>query len=271
MRSQLSSILALAAPLLSAVSAANPSVVVVPGAWQIDPTWEDFMALLTDAGYPTSKVTLPSVGISETGGLAADVDATAAILDPLLDAGKDVVLLAHSLGGLIAGNAVQGRDYATRQAAGKTGGVIQTIYLAAFMCPEGVSLFNMLGNEWFSWMNVTDSKVYASADEIIDVGFNDMTLAEAEKWASYTTWTSEKVFTDASLYSPWADNVTEAYIHTLLDGALPYAAQLQMEALLPEGSAVYNINSSHVAFLSQPDTLLSLIEDAIAVGVAAHA
>lgn len=81
------------------------------------------------------------------------------------------------------------------------------------------------------------------------------------------TWTSEKVFTDASKYSPWEDNVPEAYIHTENDNALPYPVQLQMQALLPPGSPVYTINSSHVPFISMPDQLLPLVENAISVGM----
>lgn len=139
--------------------AVNPTVVIVPGAWQIDPSWAGFMQKLTGAGYDTKKVTLPSVGISLTG-LDVDVAAAAAVIDPLLDAGKDVVLLSHSLGGLVAGNAVQGRDYASRQAAGKKGGVIQTIYLAAFMCTKGASLKDLMGGSYFPWMKVAVSFLF---------------------------------------------------------------------------------------------------------------
>lgn len=102
-------------------------------------------------------MTLPSVGVSLTG-LDADVNATTEILDPLLDAGKDVVILCHSLGGLIAANAIEGRDIASRSADGLDGGVIQLIYLAAFMAPEGYSLYNLMGNDWFDWMLVNVSQ-----------------------------------------------------------------------------------------------------------------
>lgn len=86
------------------------------------------------------------------------------------------------------------------------------------------------------------------------------------------TWTSEKVFEDTAEYAPWTNaSVTESYIHTLLDNALPYVAQLQMASMLPLGSAVYTINSSHVPFISHQDDLLSMVEDAVSVGVAAAA
>lgn len=104
-----------------------------------------------------SQVTLPSVGISLTG-LDTDVNATHAVIDPILEEGKDVVVLSHSLGGLIAANAVEGRDIASRSAEGLQGGVIQLIYLAAFMAPAGYSLYNLMGNSWFDWMVVQVSR-----------------------------------------------------------------------------------------------------------------
>lgn len=149
-----SAVLALASA--SAAAAANPSVVIVPGAWQVDPSWDGFMQKLESAGYDTSKVTLPSVGVSLTG-LDEDVAAAQAVIDPLLDAGQDVVLLSHSLGGLIAGNAVRGRDAAARAKAGKPGGVVQLIYLAAFMTPAGASLKDLMGGSFFPWMEAVVS------------------------------------------------------------------------------------------------------------------
>ena len=115
-----------------------------------------------------------------------------------------------------------------------------------------------------------NGEVTGDPSQIVEIGFNDIEpLSVAERWASYMTWTSEKVFTDASQYSPWVDNVPEAYIHTESDHALPYPVQLQMQALLPQGSPVYTINSSHVPFISQPDELLPLVENAISVAMEA--
>lgn len=131
----------------------KPSIVIVPGAWQIPPSWTNFTTKLENAGYETSLVTLPSVGISLTG-LDADRAAAQAVIDPLLEDGKEVVILSHSLGGFISSNAVEDRGIAARSAAGKSGGVIQLIYLAAFMAPVGYSLYNLMGNDWFDWMVV---------------------------------------------------------------------------------------------------------------------
>lgn len=107
---------------------------------------------------------------------------------------------------------------------------------------------------------------------IVEIGFNDLSETEAEEYASYMTWTSEQVFLDAAEYAPWTNsNITESYVHTLLDNALPYEDQLAMASLLPSDSSIYSINSSHVAFISHPTELLTIVEDAVEVGVEAAA
>lgn len=135
------------------LAVAKPDIVIVPGAWQIEPSWALFRGYLETAGYNVSQVTLPSVGVSLTG-LDTDVSATQAVIDPLLEEGKEVVVLCHSMGGLVAANSVESRDIASRSVGGLEGGVIQLIYLAAFITPAGYSLYNLMGNGYFDWMLV---------------------------------------------------------------------------------------------------------------------
>lgn len=98
-----------------------------------------------------SQITLPSVGVSLTS-LDIDVSDTQAVIDPLIEEVKEVVVLCHSMGGLVAANSVESRDIASRSADRLEGGVIQLIYLAASMTPAGYSLFNLMGNGYFYWM-----------------------------------------------------------------------------------------------------------------------
>lgn len=84
------------------------------------------------------------------------------------------------------------------------------------------------------------------------------------------TWTSERAFTDTAQHAPWTNNnITEAYIHTIRDNALPYSIQTGMAALLPQNPAVYSVNSSHVPFISHPGELLTAVEAAVEVGIEA--
>lgn len=76
------------------------------------------------------------------------------ILEPLVDQGKEVVLLCHSSGGVVGSNSIEGLDVASRKAAGKSGGVVRVVFLAAFMLPKGQSLLGLLGGNPLPWMKV---------------------------------------------------------------------------------------------------------------------
>lgn len=132
----------------------KPSIVIIPGAWQKPVAFEGIVALLDKAGYPTVHVPLPTVGGTETplAGLAEDVAAVREVVAPLVESGREVVLIGHSSGGLSMSAVVEDLDAASRTAAGKAGGVVRCVYMAAFILPKGQSLLGMLGGQPLPWM-----------------------------------------------------------------------------------------------------------------------
>ncbi|KFY15305.1 hypothetical protein V492_02086, partial [Pseudogymnoascus sp. VKM F-4246] len=84
---------------------------------------------------------------------AADATCTADALSlrvqllPLLEEGKDVVVVCHSYGGIPAGGAARGLAKKEREARDEKGGVLGLIYLTSFVVPEGVSLVQFLGGQ----------------------------------------------------------------------------------------------------------------------------
>lgn len=59
---------------------------------------------------------------------------------------KNVVIVAHSYGGIVATQAAEARfSKASRDSNGKEGGLIRIIYLAAPLVPVGASLSTPLG------------------------------------------------------------------------------------------------------------------------------
>lgn len=132
----------------------KPSIIIVPGAWQTPPAFKGIVNVLETAGYPTVHVPLPTVGgeALPLAGLDDDVEAVRKVLAPLVDEGKDVVLIGHSSGGVSMSAVVEGFDTASRAAAGKKGGVVKCIFLAAFVIPKGSSLLEMLGGQPLPWM-----------------------------------------------------------------------------------------------------------------------
>ena len=131
----------------------EPTIVFAPGAWHTPDCFDIVRERLHQRGWETEAVTYPSVGAEPPNkGLADDAAALRATLEKTADAGKDIVLVVHSYGGLVGQNAVEGLDRKQRHAAGKKGGVINFVYMAAFVAPKGATIKEMLGGQFLPWM-----------------------------------------------------------------------------------------------------------------------
>ncbi|KAG8169188.1 hypothetical protein KVR01_001937 [Diaporthe batatas] len=248
------------------MSASKPTIVIVPGAWQLTSCFAPFADLLKSKGFDNEVVDMPSVGGTQLPltGLPEDVAAVRAVVQPLVAAGKEVVLLAHSAGGISGGGAVKGLDLKTRQQAGLPGGVVRMIYMTAFMVPKGSSLLQMLGGQPPPWMVVDGDRITVDPDVVQELGYSDLPPEERQKWSREMTHTSAALFAGASEYEPWKDGVPCAYILTEDDGALPYALQQQMAAQLSPEEPKILIKANHSPYLSVPAELLTAIEKILA-------
>ncbi|KAH7336389.1 hypothetical protein BKA65DRAFT_563487 [Rhexocercosporidium sp. MPI-PUGE-AT-0058] len=84
-----------------------PTIVFTPGAWHGTWAFDKVRSQLESLGYPTEAVALPSVGSNNlTVGLAEDAAALRTELTTLADAGKEIVMVVHSYGGVVRTNAV---------------------------------------------------------------------------------------------------------------------------------------------------------------------
>jgi hypothetical protein len=71
--------------------------------------------------------------------------------------GREVVLIAHSYGGIPATAATQGQGVQERQAAGLNGGFHSIIFLAAFAIPvRGWDLITTFGGAYPPWLETSE-------------------------------------------------------------------------------------------------------------------
>ncbi|KAF7556999.1 hypothetical protein G7Z17_g1008 [Cylindrodendrum hubeiense] len=244
------------------MAANNSTVVIVPGAWQLRSGWEGFMSILRAAGYPTRYVDPPTLGGTNLplAGLADDVAAVRDTLNGLLSEGKQVTILCHSAGGLVASNAVEGLDTASRLADGLKGGVCQILFMSAFMIPTGKSLIDMLGGEPLPWMKLMDDRVVGNPDMLPQVAFNDLEEVAQRIWSKEMTHSAMGLFTTPSSFEPWSNSIPIAYIFCTEDNALPYPVQQQMSLQAGPDLAFVNLRASHCPFLSVPYRLFEAME-----------
>ncbi|KAI1078216.1 alpha/beta-hydrolase [Whalleya microplaca] len=122
----------------------KPVLVFVPGAWFTPEYLQPVTTILEQAGYVTDCVTLPCVGPEQANATAPipqsfdpDVAAVRRVVLKHLDAGDDVVVVAHSYGGVVSSEAVVGLDRHTRSASGAKSAVVHLVYVAALVIDVG--------------------------------------------------------------------------------------------------------------------------------------
>ena len=124
-----------------------PSILIIPGAWHPSSLYKDLAEELEQEGFPTSTTHVPSLNSSDPRNATCqlDSDSIRETISALIDeAGKDVILLAHSYGGIPCGAAARGMS---SHKDGKLSGVVGLIYLSAFIVPEGQSIVEYLKGE----------------------------------------------------------------------------------------------------------------------------
>ena len=132
----------------------KPTIVLVPGVFHTPQHFSPLIPHLNGYGYPTTVVSLPSIDSSSPFDESVSKDSMCvhSILEEFLDEERDIILAAHSYGGLPSCAAAKGLMKSEREAQGKMGGIIAQVYIAAFVAPEGVSLLQLAGGQHAPWI-----------------------------------------------------------------------------------------------------------------------
>jgi alpha-beta hydrolase superfamily lysophospholipase len=132
----------------------KPTVLFIHGSWHTPAHYAPICDLFSKSGYPTSCPLLASVGKSPPFGPIEDAQCIRSELHNLVEKeGKDVIVVAHSYGGVVASQAVDqelAREH--RETNGTKGGVLGLLYMCAFLPPVGKSLESALGGALPPWI-----------------------------------------------------------------------------------------------------------------------
>ena len=124
-----------------------PSLVIVPGSFSGPEHYAALLPLL-QKDYEVIVGTLQSADRSpprKPATLQEDAAYFRGIIETLASQGKDVVIIAHSFGGMVATESVQGVTKQEREAKGLKGGVVKVIYLASVLPDIGKSCVDVQG------------------------------------------------------------------------------------------------------------------------------
>lgn len=123
----------------------KPFTLIVPGGLAPASVYDPVVDEVTKRGHDIRAVQLPSVRLrSETGPVREpptmyeDAALIAKEAEALADAGRDVIIISHSYGGVPATESVRGLSKAARRKDGKPGGVVRLAYMTSLVPALGV-------------------------------------------------------------------------------------------------------------------------------------
>ncbi|KAJ0419759.1 hypothetical protein BJY00DRAFT_313681 [Aspergillus carlsbadensis] len=165
-----------------------PTIVLIAGAWQSPEHYVPLQDALTKLGYESVCQAPLSTSLPHGD---TDLEADIAfvrddILLPLIDTGKEVIVVLHSFAGVHGGGALEGLSRTEYAREGRTGSVVAVVYIAAPCVPSGMSTLQLLGigEDLVPWVTLDESTGLLALTDPIPLLFHKLPPHEAQSWAS---------------------------------------------------------------------------------------
>ncbi|KAH7029636.1 Alpha/beta hydrolase fold-1 [Microdochium trichocladiopsis] len=118
-----------------AAASPKPVVLLVHGAWHSPVHYNLLIKALQAGGHTVVAPQNASAGAGDSGvgkGIPDDIARIDEVAGPHIEAGRDIILVAHSYGGVPGTTYLKGRTAHERQARGLAGGFVAALYLTSF-------------------------------------------------------------------------------------------------------------------------------------------
>ncbi|KAJ3005754.1 hypothetical protein HKX48_000490 [Thoreauomyces humboldtii] len=246
----------------------RPALVFVPGSWHKPSCYDLVMTRLRTAGWVCTPVTLPTTTGNPVATFKDDIDAARMAVKEQTTRGRDVVIIAHSYGGMVGNSAI--RDLArskTPAVTARDGHVTGLVLIASGFTITGVSFMAPLMDRPPPFWRVNAQTGFAEiVGDPAAVFYHDVPKDQQDlAIANLTSQSSKALFEGGEhAYGGWMD-VPTTYIGTVEDQGLPVLVQRMAVGMArAQGGHVthYELQTSHSPFLSQPDEVASIIAKA---------
>lgn len=263
-----------------------PTLVFVPGAWHSPACYDKIINILQEEHkLRCISVTLPSTKGNPAATFKDDLDAAREAISSETSCGRDVVVVAHSYGGVVGNSAIKGfarpRETTERSSllastsehvdASQTAGpgyVVGLILIASGHSLTGLSFMDpFFGRPPPSWRINSETGYADFVTPPRDLFYHDLPEEEAEYRVSQLTPQSLKALFEGGefSYAGWMD-VPSWYIGTIEDHGLPVAMQrMSVGMARGMGASVEHreLQTSHSPFLSKPEETVQIMLEAV--------
>lgn len=232
-----------------------PTYVLVHGAWADESTW-GFVRNELAKNANVVVVNLPAHGADNTFGVGIGLKEYAKTVTDAINAqpGK-VILVGHSMAGAVV----------SQVAENIPGKIKELIYVSAYLPKNGESVLDLSKKDNTSKVgaNLEFNKDYSLAtikkDALADAVCADCPQYMKDVLIKYHRAEPVKGLNDKITLSAKFAAIPKYYIATTLDQAIPYTLQQMM--IKDNGSIkkVYEMQTSHLPFVVQPDKFIEII------------
>ncbi|KAF9893552.1 hypothetical protein FE257_010864 [Aspergillus nanangensis] len=257
----------------------KPVIVIVPGAWHRPEHYQRLVDELAKTGYEAEAVTMPSVD-SNPPFKSWDQDAAAVrrVITKYLDAGRDVIPIAHSFGGVSMSEGVKGLGKTVREGQGQHTGVKRMIYMCAMALPKGQSHITQMkpvGAEeeelererqeaMAKYGGITfteDGAMVLEKSVVRDVFYDGCDPTDVEQALALLGSHPAGPLAVPATYTAYLE-IPSTYIVCENDRALPSVVQRRMIAQGNGAFEVETCNEGHSPFLSNPAFVVDCVRRA---------
>ncbi|KAJ7640667.1 Alpha/beta hydrolase fold-1 [Mycena polygramma] len=185
----------------------KPTIIIIPASFTPLFFYNAVIAEFETHGYSVHGIELETVGRREKPpSMYDDAAKVASRVTQLADEGKDVVLVAHSYGGLVACESAKGLAKSAREEEGKRGGVMWIVFVSAMVPREGQALTDdVFLKAKLDRMEVKDGYMMMDPVRSAPISFPDLAPEEALSWASKMREHAAGSFREPLTYGAYKD------------------------------------------------------------------
>ncbi|KAL4863186.1 hypothetical protein BDV12DRAFT_206716 [Aspergillus spectabilis] len=251
-----------------------PTLLFIPGSWHKPSCYDKITNVLeSQYNFQCISVTLPSTTGNPAATFKDDLDIARDAISTETSQGRNVVVIAHSYGGMVGNSAIKGftapdvsiTTAETQSSTTAPGHVIGLILIASGFTMTGLSFMDpFFGHPPPFWRVNSETGFAELVTSPRELFYHDLPEPEAEFWTSQLTTQSLKALFEGGehAYAGWLD-VPVWYIGTVEDRGLPVLVQRMQVGMAREmGYSVEHreLQSSHSPFLSLPEETVRIVD-----------